>query len=95
MKREKQSEAHGLKSSEAWQLAQWQRWPTEGLWPGVMDIYLAAAFCGVCPRTIQRVCVPDREGRAALAHQRFGAKYIIRKGALLAFGRVKSREEAA
>lgn len=95
MKRAKPSGAHALKCSAEWQLARWAQWPAEALWPGVMDLYLAAAFCGVCPATIRRACLPDRAGQAALAHQRFGAKYVIRKSALLAFGRVKSREEAA
>lgn len=89
----KQSEVHALKCSPAWQLAQWAKWPDEAMWPGVMDLYLAAAFCGVCPATIRRACIPGRDGRALLAHQRFGAKYIIRKASLLAFGKVQARSD--
>jgi hypothetical protein len=87
--------AHTEKCAEAWQLAQWKKWPTEANWPGVMDLYQAAAFRLVHPSTIRRACQPDRNGNAELAHQRFGSAYRITKRSLESFRAVKSREAVA
>lgn len=86
--------AHLEKCGEAWQLARWAAWPTEESWPGMMDLYEAAAFLRVHPMTIRRACQPDRKGNAAMSHQRVGSAYRISKRSLLAWGAVKSREEA-
>ncbi len=83
-----------LKSSADWQLAQWVRWPLEAQWPGVMDLYEAAAFRRVHPSTIRRACMPGRDKRAELPHQRIGVSYRITKSALQNFGAVKERAVA-
>lgn len=82
------------KATRAWQVALWACWPTEAHWPGVMDIYEAAAFRRVHPDSIRRACTPDRQRRARLAHQRIGAAYRIRKTALEGLGAVAERSAA-
>lgn len=86
---------HLEKCSQAWQLAQWATWPAEELWPGRLDLYEAAAFKRVSWATVRRACQPDRNGRAALEHERIGTSYRIRKGALAKWGVVQAREAAA
>jgi hypothetical protein len=83
-----------VKSSRAWQAQLWALWPTEAQWPGVLDIYEAAAFRRVHPDTIRRACTPDRNKQARLTHQRLGASYRIKKSALEAFGLVTERSAA-
>lgn len=80
-----------LKATTAWQQTQWQRWPTIESWPEVLDVAEAAAFLRVHPDMIRRSLRRDRLGQAALAHQRIGGRYRIRKTALLEFGHVTSR----
>jgi hypothetical protein len=82
------------KASREWQVALWAVWLTEEQWPGVMDLYEAAAYRRVHPDTIKRLCTPDGKGRAKLAHQRLGASYRIRKAALDCVGLVKERTAA-
>jgi hypothetical protein len=73
----------------------WQRWPTEAHWPAVLDLYEAAAFRRVDYKTIWKACKVSRtDGRAQLAHQRFGASYRITKAALQRFGAVQERGAA-
>jgi hypothetical protein len=59
-----------IKSTEDWQLALWRRWPLEQDWPGILDIYEAAAYSRVSPASIRRATTPGRDGRARLAHRR-------------------------
>jgi hypothetical protein len=87
--------SHLLKCSAAWQLEQWARWPLEEQWPGVLDLYEAAAYRRIHPDTVARACRPDRAGKAALAHQRVGSKYRITRRSLDAWGAVKAREAVA
>ncbi len=85
---------NAVKSSRAWQAELWALWPTEAQWPGVLDIYEAAAYRRVCPDTIRSLCAPDRKKQAALEHQRIGASYRIRKLALERMGLVQERSVA-
>jgi hypothetical protein len=82
------------KMTRAWQAALWALWPAEAQWPGVLDLYEAAAFRRVHPDTIRRLCLPDRHGQAQLQHQRLGASYRIRKASLERVGLVKERSAA-
>jgi hypothetical protein len=79
------------KSRVTWQEAQWARFPSEKDWPARMDVYLAAAYCRINPDTLRRAMTVGRDGRALLAHQRFGAAYRIRKEDLDAYGRIHGR----
>lgn len=88
------TQVHELKSTPDWQLSQWVRWPREENWPGVMDLYEAAAFRRVHPSTIRRACLPGRDKCATLAHQRIGAAYRITKVSLQKFGAVAERSVA-
>lgn len=72
----------------------WAKWPREADWPGVLDLYEAAAFCRVSYNTILRACQPGRDHKARLAHQRFGSIYRIKKAALERFGLVEERAVA-
>lgn len=86
---------HTLKCSETWQLEQWAKWPLESSWPGMLDLYEAAAFLRVHPDTIRNSCqVARRDGKARLAHQRIGASYRISKKSLQTFGSVEQRSVA-
>lgn len=80
-----------VKASSEWQLARWTQWPREEDWPGLLDIFEAAAFCRVHPDTIRAAVRPGRDGKAPLAHQRWGAAYRIRKVDLVNHRRVKER----
>lgn len=82
------------KASHAWQASLWALWPTEAHWPGIMDIYEAAAFRRVHPDTIRRACLPDRAKAARLEHQRIGSAYRIRKASLQKLGLVPERSAA-
>jgi hypothetical protein len=87
--------SHLLKSSQVWQLEQWSRWPRERDWPGTLDLYEAAAFLRVSPRTLSDACkVARTDGKARLAHQRIGAAYRFTKTALQRFGAVEERGAA-
>lgn len=82
---------HAEKCSRDWQEALWAHWPDDAQWPGSLDIYEAAAFRRTHPDTIRRACMPGRDKKARLEHQRLGASYRIRKIKLEAFGRVEER----
>ncbi len=70
----------------------WQRWPQEADWPGVLDLYEAAAFLRVDYKSIWRACQPSRtDGLARLAHQRIGNTYRIHRTDLARLGRVEAR----
>lgn len=83
-----------LKGTREWQDAQNAEWAARGFVPASLDLYEAAAYKRVCLETIRRACIPDREGKAALKHQRFGAAYRIAKADLDRFGLVDERASA-
>lgn len=82
------------RKSREFQESLWRKWPTPADWPGVLDLYEAAAYRRVGYGTIWRACQCDRAGRASLAHQRLGDVYRVTRTALDAFGAVKTREAA-
>lgn len=82
------------KTTRAWQVELWAIWPTDEQWPGVLDLYEAAAFKRVHPDTLRRQCVTDRQGRAKLKHQRIGSAFRIRKADLQNLGIVQDRSAA-
>ncbi len=70
----------------------WQKWPAESDWPGVLDLYEAAAFLRVDYKSVWRACKVGRtDKKARLAHQRIGTNYRIRRADLVALGRVEAR----
>jgi hypothetical protein len=73
-----------VKSSAGWQLEQWRRWPDENAWPGVLDVYEAAAFLRVHPWTIRTAIKAHDEGRPGIPAQRIGGAIRIRKVDLVA-----------
>jgi len=81
-----------MKAAEAWQNDLWLRWPRVECWPGILDIYEAAAYLRVSPDTIRTPVTVGRDGKAKLAHQRPNSIYRIRKTDLDAFGSVEGRE---
>lgn len=89
-----QAAAARYKRSAEYAEALWKKWPTAREWPGVLDLYEAAAYLRVCYNTVRRACLPDRKGRAALRHQRLGAAYRITREALDRFGVVEERTAA-
>lgn len=82
------------KRSAAYAFELWQQWPSPAQWPGVMDLYEAAAYRRVDYKTLWRACQKGRDGCARLSHQRFGTDYRITKDALDNFGLVKQRAAA-
>jgi hypothetical protein len=84
---EESAAAHGLrrvKETEDWQLARWAVWPTEADWPGVLDVFEAAAFLRVHPSTIRAATKPNvGTGRVILPCQRIGGALRFRKTDLL------------
>jgi len=83
--------AHRQKVSAAWQDEQWRLRPRLDDWPDRMDLYEAAAYLRSSYDTIRRLCIQDRGGRAALAHQRVGTSYRIRRSDLDCLGAVAGR----
>ncbi len=81
-----------LKRTAAYAELLWQRWPRVEDWPGVLDLYEAAAFLRVDYKSIWRACLVARtDGKARLCHQRIGNHYRIARGDLQRFGRVEAR----
>lgn len=72
----------------------WRKWPQPADWPGTLDLYEAAAYCRVAYLTIWRACQTGRDGKARLAHRRFGTVYRVNKSALDRFGMVAERTAA-
>lgn len=72
----------------------WARWPRAELWPDNLDLCEAAAYKRVDYSTLWHACQTGRDGRAKLAHQRVGTKYIFRKADLDRYGRVEGRAAA-
>jgi hypothetical protein len=70
----------------------WRKWPRSEDWPGVLNLYEAAAYRRVSYLTIWRLCQKGRDGRARLAHQRIGSVYRISRAALDRFGLTPGRE---
>jgi hypothetical protein len=66
---------NAFKSSPDWQDSCWTRWPKEESWPGILDLYEAAARVRMSPDTIRRATATGRDGRAKLAHRRIGTSY--------------------
>ncbi len=89
-----QAETARFKRSADYAEKLWQKWPLPENWPGVLDLYEAAAYRRVHYKTIRKACTPDRRHRAALRHQRFGVAYRIARADLDRFGLVKNREAA-
>jgi hypothetical protein len=79
------------KSSRKFQIELWQQWPTEADWPGILDVYEAAAYRRVSPDMIRRALTLGRDSKSKLAHSRYGVAYRIRKVDLDNFGRVLGR----
>lgn len=71
----------------------WRKWPRTEDWPGSLNLYEAAAYKRVDYKTLWRACQTGRDGKARLAHQRFGTDYRISKAALDRFGLVEQRGE--
>lgn len=82
------------KTSEEFQLGLWAKWPMEEMWPGVLDLYEAAAYKRVNYQTLYKACQTGKDGRSKLAHQRFGTGYRIKRATLDAFGYVPERSVA-
>ena len=82
------------RKSAEYQESLWRKWPTSADWPGSLNIYEAAAYKRVGYATIWTACQCGRDGKAKLAHQRFGDRYVLTKAALDAFGAVKERAAA-
>ena len=82
---------HQIKATATWQEALWKKWPSVPDWPGILDVYEAAALLRVSPDTIRRALSVGRDGRARLAHSRPAGIYRIQKEDLLAFARVDGR----
>lgn len=80
-----------FKRSGAYADLLWQRYPRSERWPGVLDLYEAAAYKRVCYNTLWRACIPGRDGKSRLRHQRFGAAYRIARVDLDRFGLVEGR----
>lgn len=87
----KQQTAAQIQSSEEWQESLWKKWPTEDSWPANLSVYEAAAFMRIHPDSIRGALVVGRDGKARLAHQKWGAIFRIRRADLSAFGRVETR----
>jgi hypothetical protein len=66
---------NAFKSSPDWQYGCWKRWPKEDSWPGVLDLYEAAARVRMSPDSLRRAAATGRDGRAKLAHRRIGISY--------------------
>ena len=82
------------RTSRAYQDSLWAKWPTAADWPGSLDLYEAAAYKRVAYLTLWRACQRGRDGKAQLAHQRFGDTYRVTKTALDRFGAVAERAAA-
>jgi hypothetical protein len=73
----------------------WRKWAGENDWPGVLDLYEAAAFLRVDYKSIWRACQVGRsDHKARLRHQRIGSAYRIRRDDLVTLGRVEARAAA-
>lgn len=81
--------------SAAFAIECWARWPRVEDWPDNLDLCEAAAYKRINYTTLWHACQTGRDGRAALRHQRFGAKRIFRKRDLDAFGEVADRRQAS
>lgn len=83
------------KRSPAYAAALWARWPACDRWPGILDLYEAAAYLRVDYKSIWRACQVGRsDKKAALKHQRIGSIYRIARADLDTFGRVEGRVAA-
>jgi hypothetical protein len=80
-----------FKASPEWQEGCWTRWPKEESWPGVLDLYEAAARVRMSPDTLRRAAATGRDGKAKLAHQRFGTSYRFRTRDIDSYGLVTGR----
>jgi len=83
--------AHKLKCSADWQDALWAKWTSPEAWPGVLDLYEAAAYLRISYDAVRDACIQARDGTAKLAHQRIGSSYRIRKLSLDRYGIVEGR----
>lgn len=80
------------KRSSAFAEMLWRKWPRADDWPGVLDLYEAAAFLRVDYKSIWRACkVAKSDGKARLRHQRIGNSYRLDKADVAGFGRVEAR----
>lgn len=86
------SAAH--KQSPAYAAELWAKWPESAQWPGVLDLYEAAAYLRVSYPTLWRACQCGRDGKARLQHQRIGNAYRISRATLDRFGLVPTRQAA-
>lgn len=83
-----------FRRSRAFAALLWTQWPRADQWPDNLNLCEAAAYKRVDYSTLWHACQKGRDGRALLAHQRVGDKYIFRKADLDKFGRVEGREAA-
>jgi hypothetical protein len=82
---------NAFKSSSEWQYGCWKRWPKEDAWPGILDLYEAAARVRMSPDSLRRAAATGRDGRAKLAHQRIGMSYRFSLRDIVNFGLIHAR----
>jgi excisionase family DNA binding protein len=75
-------------------LKYWEQWKLPDDWPHLLNVMEAAAYLRVSQDVVCDALHIARDGRARLAHHRFGRRIIIRRSDLDAFSYVEGRARA-